>query len=602
MLNGNIIPVSAYGGRKGAHGLEWFSLLTEGLAADGGFAVGFVSVTRLLLPLLALWILLRCVRSMLRVRYEPEVWGYLTPKGGARIPLLHWENILGRAKSSDVTVSAPTVSRVHAALYRSDKGRWTLCDLHSTGGVSVNGKAVSSAELADGDIVALADTELKFVSLTDEERSALSEERAQPGHAVSPGFTLLLLTLFQLVLAVQQLLSAAPENRLSVLAAYAVLCLLMWSDYLLMRSVRRSGFEAETVAFFLSTLGLCVTAGSAPQALFKQLLLLIAGIVLYILLGWWLRDLKRTRALRWVCGFMALGFLALNLLTAQEVFGARNWLYVGGFSFQPSEFVKVAYIYAGAATLDRLYTGRNLFLFIAFSALCVGALALMGDFGTALVFFATFLVISFLRSGNLATVFLAVSAAALACFLVLYSRPHIASRFAAWGHVWETPYGAGYQQTRALSAAASGGLFGCGAGAGWLKGIFAADTDLVFCLLSEELGLVLALEAVGAVVLLAAFVVRSAAASRSSFYVIAACAAVSMMTVQLALNVLGSVDVLPFTGVTFPFVSRGGSSLISCWALLAFVKAADTRQNASFAQRLPGSVPDGGKRRKEAAE
>ena len=75
---------------------------------------------------------------------------------------------------------------------------------------------------------------------------------------------------------------------------------------------------------------------------------------------------------------------------------------------------------------------------------------------------------------------------------------------------------------------------------------------------------------------------KNAADGRSSFYVIAACASVSMMLTQLALNVFGSVDILPFTGVTFPFVSMGGSSLISCWALLAFIKASDTRQNASF--------------------
>ena len=95
----------------------------------------------------------------------------------------------------------------------------------------------------------------------------------------------------------------------------------------------------------------------------------------------------------------------------------------------------------------------------------------------------------------------------------------------------------------------------------------------------------MALLAVAAVILLAAFAVRNAAASRSSFYVIAAAAATGMMLVQLALNVLGTVDILPFTGVTFPFVSRGGSSLISCWMLLAFIKASDTRQNASFALR-----------------
>ena len=567
--------------------MEQLTDLLTRLVPDAGLAHGFVTLSRYLLPVLSLWILLRCVISMLRFRYEPEIWGYLKQSNGEKLPLLHWENLIGRARSADIVLSDPTISRTHAALIRSDKGVWTVLDLRSTGGVAVNGTPVTRSELSDGDKLTLSDKKLRFISLTDKERASLSEVRTAPDAVRRPGFSFLLLTLFQLLLAAAQLLHTAPEHRLYVFIAYLSLCLLMWCYYLVMRSIRRSGFEVEVVAFFLSTLGLMVAADSVPTQLLKHLLLLIAGVLLFLLLGWWLRDLRRTRALRWVCGFAAIGLLALNLLTAQEVFGAKNWLYIAGFSVQPSEFVKVVYIYAGAATLDRLYAGRNLFLFIGFSALCVGALALMGDFGTALVFFACFLVISFLRSGNLATVFLALAGAALACFLVLYAKPHVAARFAAWGHVWDSPYGAGFQQTRALAAAASGGLFGMGAGAGWLTGIVAADTDLVFCVLCEELGLCMGVLAVLAVVLLAVFAFRDAAASRSTFYVISACAAVSVMLVQLALNVLGSVDILPFTGVTFPFVSRGGSSLICCWTLLAFIKASDTRQNASFAQKLP---------------
>ena len=85
---------------------------------------------------------------------------------------------------------------------------------------------------------------------------------------------------------------------------------------------------------------------------------------------------------------------------------------------------------------------------------------------------------------------------------------------------------------------------------------------------------------------LAVFAVRSCRAGRSSFYTIAACAATSLLVFQTTLNVLGSVDILPLTGVTFPFVSNGGSSMLSAWGLLAFLKAADTRSNASFAIQL----------------
>ena len=308
-------------------------------------------------------------------------------------------------------------------------------------------------------------------------------------------------------------------------------------------------------------------------------------------MGWWLRKLGRTAAARIPIAALAVLLMVVNIVASDAVLGARNWLEFGGFSFQPSELVKVGYIYAGASTLDRLYRRNNLYTFIGFSAFCVIALALIGDFGTALIFFATFLVISYLRSGSIATVLLAVTGAGLAGFLAVSVKPYIAQRFATWGHAWEDIYDKGFQQTRAMSAAASGGLYGKGAGGGWLKDIFAANTDMVFAVICEEQGLIIGLIMVLAVLVLAFFAVRSARRGRSAYYSIAACAAMSMLLVQLALNVFGSLDLLPFTGVTFPFVSRGGTSLISCWMLMAFIKSSDTRRNASFAVR-PGRGKD----------
>ena len=128
---------------------------------------------------------------------------------------------------------------------------------------------------------------------------------------------------------------------------------------------------------------------------------------------------------------------------------------------------------------------------------------------------------------------------------------------------------------------------GVDAGEGWLQRVSAAETDLVFGMLCEEWGLIIAALSVAAIVTLAVFAVRSCRAGRSSFYTIAACGAAGLMVVQTCLNVFGAVDILPLTGVTFPFVSVGGSAMMGSWGLLAFLKATDTRQNASFAIRLP---------------
>lgn len=540
-----------------------------------------------ILPFLAIWVLMRCVRSMLREKYEPETWAFLVGENGEKKRINHWECIIGRSLSADVVINDPAVSRVHASLMRDDEGNWSLSDIGSKSGTGLNGREADWDEpVSDGDVLSFAGKPFTFRDIDEKKRAAQAMRRTAPGRFIGPGITLLILTLFQTFLTLEFTVTAESDDVFPIALAFMALIVIQWFCYLVMRSIRRTGFEPETLAFFLTTLGVAVVATSAPAEMLKEIFLVLIGLALFFVLGWWLRDLRRVKAIRWVAGVAAVGLLGLNLVASEAVFGARNWLVIAGISLQSSELVKVIYIFVGAATLDRLFARRNLFMFIAFSALCVIALALMGDFGAAVIFFATFLVISFMRSGSFATVFLAVSGAALAGFLVLSMKPYIAQRFASWGHVWEDVWGVGYQQTHALSAAASGGLFGQGAGAGWLKNIVAANTDMVFAVLCEELGLIIALCAILAVIALAFFAVRNAAQGRSTYYVIAGCAAVSMMMVQLGLNVFGSLDILPFTGVTFPFVSKGGTSLISCWMLLAFVKASDTRRDASFVVKL----------------
>ena len=229
---------------------------------------------------------------------------------------------------------------------------------------------------------------------------------------------------------------------------------------------------------------------------------------------------------------------------------------------------------------------RNLILFIVYSILICGCLALMNDFGTALVFFVAFLVIAYMRSGSVGTVGLACTSLGFAGVIAVKIAPHALRRFTIWRHIWEDPFDLGFQQTRAIMCIASGGLFGLGAGRGLMKNVFAADSDVIFASVAEEWGLVLAVLTVVCIAVMALFAVRTTVLARSSFYAIGACTAAAVMVIQTILNCLGTVDVLPLTGVTFPFLSNGGSSMIGAWGLLAFIKAADTRQNASFAVRV----------------
>lgn len=541
-----------------------------------------------LFPVLALGILIRCAVSLLTFRPEPEVWAWLTTPDGAHIPVTHWESLVGRGAGCDVQLGYPTVSRTHAVLTRYDDGSWTISDAHSKSGVFVNGKQTALSALRFGDVITMGGVNFTLIPLTKEQERIQAGTRTRAGHAVHQMPTLLLLTLFQLLTAVQLILGGC-EPALE-LTAFGGLIGLEWALYLALRAFRRTGFEAETLAFFLCTMGLAVVSSSAPESLVKELLAIVAGVCAFLVVCWSLRDLERAKAVRYLAAVAGIGLLAFNLLFGVEKFGARNWIQLGGVSFQPSEFVKVCFIYVGASTLSRLMAKRNIVLFIAYSAVICACLALMKDFGTAIIFFVAFLVIAFLRSGNFATIALDIAATGFAGVLVLRFLPYARNRFEAWGHVWDYALTTGYSQTRSMMCIASGGLFGLGPGKGWLKYVAASDTDLVFAFVSEEWGLIMAVLMVACIVVLACFVVRSAPAGRSCFYTIGACAAVTVMVTQTILNVFGMADFLPLTGVTFPFVSNGGSSMVCVWGLLAFIKAADTRQNASVAIRVPHGV------------
>ena len=541
-----------------------------------------------LFPVLALGILIRCAVSLLTFRPEPEVWAWLTTPDGAHIPVTHWESLIGRGAGCDVQLGYPTVSRTHAVLTRYDDGSWTISDAHSKSGVFVNGRQTALSALRFGDVITMGGVNFTLIPLTKEQERIQAGTRTRAGHAVHQVPTLLLLTLFQLLTAIQLILGGCDPAL--ELTAFGGLIGLEWALYLALRAFRRTGFEAETLAFFLCTMGLAVVSSSAPESLIKELLAIVAGVCVFLVVCWSLRDLERAKTVRYLAAVAGIGLLAFNLLFGVEKFGARNWIQLGGVSFQPSEFVKVCFIYVGASTLSRLMAKRNIVLFIAYSAVICACLALMKDFGTAIIFFVAFLVIAFLRSGNFATIALAIAATGFAGVLVLRFLPYARNRFEAWGHVWDYALTTGSSQTRSMMCIASGGLFGLGPGKGWLKYVAASDTDLVFAFVSEEWGLIMAVLMVACIVILACFVVRSAPAGRSCFYTIGACAAVTVMVTQTILNVFGMADFLPLTGVTFPFVSNGGSSMVCVWGLLAFIKAADTRQNASVAIRVPHGV------------
>ncbi len=385
----------------------------------------------------------------------------------------------------------------------------------------------------------------------------------------------LLLGIFQVITSFTVLSAQEEPDQTLALVLFGYIFIEVFYFFVASYLFSQTHLEIEIIGFFLSGIGLTICASVDSGYAIKQAASILIGVVVFVVMLAVLRRSDIVAKLRTPVGILAILVLIANIVLAQTTNGTLNWIEIEGISIQPSEIVKLAFIFVGAATLDKLQRSKSIMKYIAFSVVCVGFLFLMRDFGTALIFFFTFILIAFLRSGDVKTIALVCAGAALGAILVIMFKSTVAARFATYRHIWEDMYGKGMQQTRTLIYSASGGLFGLGIGKGKLKSTFASTTDLVFGMICEEWGLLLALLIMLTFAFLFIYAIKTAKNTRSAFYAIAGCAAAGMLLFQMSLNIFGATDLLPFTGVTLPFISRGGTSMLCSWGLLAFIKSAD---------------------------
>jgi len=566
---------------------------------QSGALPGVLLIIRVLVPLLALYVVWRCYTSFKsgQRRREPVVM-LLDEHSGARFPVLYWENSVGRSKSCDICLPDTAVSRDHGVFMRREEG-WFVSDTGSKGGILVNGRKINGPKLVRiGDSMTFGNVTLTLYNTSQSPEKKRRAFQALLKNAASPLQLMITATLVHLLMALQAAIvwqGRTPSFQPEMLLPEAGVLLIGWGLYIYsMKGLHRVSFEIETVGYLLSGIGINLLAAFDLGTARTQLIAMILGVGIFCFLIWFMNDLDRVAKYRLAIGIGALCLFVVNLLLGSTQYGSKNWIRIGPLSIQPSEFIKIAFVFVGTSTLDRLQTKKNITEFLVFTGACIGFLFLMRDLGTALIFFATFLIIAFMRSGSVRTIILIVAAAALGVFLILTFMPYVADRFSAWGHVWEDPYDSGIQQTRVMTYMASGGLFGIGLGRGCLKYIFAADSDLVFGLLCEEQGVLLGVVVLGAIALFTLYARSDVTRSRSTFFSIGAVAVAGLLLFQTSLNVFGVTDILPLTGVTLPFLSAGGSSMASVWGLLAFLKASDERTYAVKRQKGTHSAPGAG--------
>ena len=543
--------------------------------------IGVVGL-RMLLPLYAIVIVYQCYAAMRRRRRpEKPLVTLCDVNTGSVIPVLFWENSIGRSKSSDVVVPDLGVSKNHAVLLRRSSG-WFITDTGSAGGTFVNDVEVQGrAQVLINDRIRFGNSEFEFrrgEEYHEPLRSSWFFSKVSEKPAIKAWKLMLMITLFHFFMAVEAMFWNDATNVFSPLILFGALAAVEWGFFSVSYfALRRVNFELESLGLFLTGIGVMLLVRQVERSAYVQLIAAAVGMAIFCVIIKLIEDPDKISRFRFPMMFVAVGLLLTSILFGKITKGAANWIYIGSISIQPSELVKIIYIFIGAGTLDKLQTKKNLLEFIIFSVICVGLLAFMGDFGTALIFFVTFLLIAFMRSGDFKTLILALAAAVFGVIFVLRFKPYVADRFKAWRHAWEYAQAEGYQQTHVLTFIASGGLFGVGVGNGFLKQVAASESDLVFGLMAEEMGIIVAITVALSVAMLVIYARAITTRSRSTFYSISACCAAGLMVVQLSLNIFGATDILPLTGVTFPFISCGGSSIMSVWGLLAFIKAADER-------------------------
>lgn len=545
------------------------------------FDIGVVGL-RILMPIYAIFIVYQCYAAMRRRRRsEKPLVTLFNTETGEKTPVVLWENSIGRGKANDITVNDPTVSRNHCVLLRRSEG-WFVTDVGSTAGTYVNGEpADERTRVLVDDVISVGNTRFQLLrgdEYEEEVRSSWFFKKVSSKPAIKAWKLMLMVTLFHLFMSIEAMFWNDGTNLYSPLVMFGALAAVEWGFFSVSYFIlRRTSFELEALALFLTGIGVILLVRQVERSAYVQLIAAVVGMVIFCIIIKLIENPDKINKFRLPLMIIAVLLLLTSIVFGKVTKGAANWIYIGFISLQPSELVKVIYIAIGASALDVLQTKRNLIEFIIFSVICVGLLALMGDFGTALIFFVTFLLIAFMRSGDFKTIILALAAAVFGVTIVLRFKPYVADRFKAWRHAWQYAQAEGYQQVHVLTFIASGGLFGVGIGNGFLKQVAASESDLVFGVVAEEMGVIVAITLALAVALLVIYARAITTRSRSTFYSISAGCAAGLLVVQLSLNIFGATDILPLTGVTFPFISCGGSSIMSCWGLLAYIKAADER-------------------------
>lgn len=339
-----------------------------------------------------------------------------------------------------------------------------------------------------------------------------------------------------------------------------------------------------TLTAFLCALGLLLLYVTRPAYAVQQAIACGTGLVLMMLCTCFVRAMHTGRRIIWVIMPLSLLLLSLPLMLGKPVNGALNWVTFGSLSFQPSELVKLSLILVLSFFLSR----RSMLPWLLYVLLCLLILLLQRDLGTALLYFCSALLLYWASSGNVPVSMLGLAAGAGAAFYGYQAFPHVRLRVSLWLNPLEGGAASGEQLLKGFAAISEGGLWGSGLGLGNPTSIPVYESDFMFAVLCEQFGMVFS---ICVLLMYAALIWRSmeiAVSARRSFHGLLSMGSVTMIGLQTFVIVGGVLRLIPLTGVPLPFISFGGTSLVSNLCLIGFVQgvACINRDNSEEEVRL----------------
>lgn len=319
---------------------------------------------------------------------------------------------------------------------------------------------------------------------------------------------------------------------------------------------------------FLCALGVLVLYATNPAYAYQQAVYYGVGLCAMVACIYLVRIIKHWKVPVLLMMPLSLLLLALPLVIGRETNGAKNWFYIGRLSVQPSEIVKLSLLLIISYFMSR----RKMLPWLVFAVGCLGLLMLQKDLGTALIYYGVVLMLFYASSNNLLLTALGLGGGAGAAVLGYKMFAHVKKRVAIWQNPWSDYDNAGYQIVQSLMAIASGGLFGVGLGLGFPRTIPVYHTDFIFAVICEQFGLIFGLCVLLMYVAIIWRGATTAMAARTSFHGLLAMGATVLIGLQTFLIIGGVIKLIPLTGVTMPFVSYGGTSLVSSMCLMGLLQ------------------------------